>query len=32
MVKAGAMVALLATLAAFAGAAPSSSAMKKPWL
>jgi hypothetical protein len=32
MVKAGAMVALLATLAAFAGAAPSSSATKKPWL
>jgi hypothetical protein len=32
MVKAGAMVALLATLAALAGAAPSSSATKKPWL
>jgi hypothetical protein len=32
MVKAGAMVALLATVAALAGAAPSSSATKKPWL
>ena len=32
MVKAGAIVALLATLAALVGAAPSSSATKKPWL